>query len=151
MRSNNDPPRFRREVKILQWTAGTRPWRSLQPANSVMGELRKPGLASAAACASDGAIQYDKRQTAEDDGTVVAQRGGEQTGGHDACIGRYAVVSGDRLRPTALQAATPSGVCSTVAREPCPCGTLNLIPPVLSIRELHTSALRCSKPSGITI
>jgi 3',5'-cyclic AMP phosphodiesterase CpdA len=75
---------------------------------------------------------------------TVAQRGEEQTGSHDVCIGRHAVA-------TDLQAAMPSGVCSTVASEPCPCGTLNLIPPVLSIRELHTSALWCSKPSGITI
>jgi hypothetical protein len=84
------------------------------------------------------------RQTAENDGTVVAQRGEEQTRSHDVCIGRHAVA-------TDLQAAMPSGVCSTVASEPCPCGTLKLIPPVLSIRELHTSALWCSKPSGITI
>jgi hypothetical protein len=39
------------------------------------------------------------------------------------------------------QAATPSGVCTTVASEPCPCATSNLMPPVLLIRELHTSAL----------
>jgi hypothetical protein len=36
------------------------------------------------------------------------------------------------------QATTPCGVCTTAAREPCPCGTEKRIPPVLVIRELQT-------------
>src|SRR5712692_8221599 len=46
--------------------------------------------------------------------------------------------------------ATPWGVCTTVASVPWPCGTSNLMPPVLAIHELQISPRRCSKPSGIT-
>jgi hypothetical protein len=76
--------------------------------------------------------------------------GEEPTGGHDAYSQPNAQLS-ELAALTVRQATTPSGVCTTVASEPCPRGTLNLIPAVLSIRELHTSALWCSNPSGITI